>query len=105
MTDTGLSESVRRAVELQAAAAALGHDARVTQGIHWGFDVSSIEPPLIMYFGRSDDLVPMRVGMWMRAACPASRVTFVEGGHGLLFGHMGAVLHDFRAAIGLGPRA
>jgi len=92
-----VADAVAKAVEHRVSPSEAGHDAFLTQVKHWGVELADTKPPLVMYYGRDDDLVPLRIAQWMTQALENNlihKVCVVNGGHGLMFGQMDHILES-----------
>jgi pimeloyl-ACP methyl ester carboxylesterase len=47
----------------------------------WGFEVSSVNVPVYLTYGREDTLVPAAHGDWLAARLPGATVVVLEAGH------------------------
>jgi pimeloyl-ACP methyl ester carboxylesterase len=47
----------------------------------WGFDVSSVNVPVYLTYGREDTLVPAAHGDWLAAHLPDATIVVLEAGH------------------------
>ena len=68
----------------------------------WGFDVRAITPPVGVWFGDDDLMVPPRHGEWLGAhVAGAEVVRFADGGHiSIVEGRHGALLDALLALAG-----
>lgn len=89
--------TIRRASLLEALATPFGwYDDDMAFAQPWGFEVSSIDVPLEIRYGRHDVFVPPSHGDWLAAALPHADVTFwPDTGHLL----EEAILADYRALV------
>ncbi|MGB8650080.1 MAG: alpha/beta hydrolase [Mycobacteriales bacterium] len=89
--------SIRRESLLEALATPFGwYDDDMAFAQPWGFEVSSIDVPLEIRYGRHDVFVPPSHGDWLAAALPRADVIFRPD-----TGHLReeAILADYRALV------
>jgi pimeloyl-ACP methyl ester carboxylesterase len=69
----------------------------------WGFDVSSIAVPTLVYQGRQDAMVPFAHGEWLAAHVPGveSHLTDEDGHMTLVITELPAILADLKRVAGL----
>ncbi|MDP9182565.1 MAG: alpha/beta hydrolase [Actinomycetota bacterium] len=89
--------TIRRESLLEALATPFGwYDDDMAFAQPWGFEVSSVEVPLEIRYGRHDVFVPPSHGDWLAAALPHAEVVFWPN-----TGHLReeTILADYRALV------
>jgi pimeloyl-ACP methyl ester carboxylesterase len=67
----------------------------VLLGRPWGFRLEDIRPPVLLWQGEVDVLVPPAMGRHLAAKIPDCRATFFPGEGHLLFDHMREIAQAF----------
>jgi pimeloyl-ACP methyl ester carboxylesterase len=68
------------------------------EGRGWGFDLASIELPVMLSHGDRDEEVPLAHARWMADQIPRATLEVVEGAGHLIFGRLGPIAAALREA-------
>jgi pimeloyl-ACP methyl ester carboxylesterase len=66
------------------------------EGRDWGFDLASIEVPVMLWHGDRDDEVPLAHARWLAARIPGATLEIVENAGHLIFGRLAPVAAALR---------
>jgi pimeloyl-ACP methyl ester carboxylesterase len=69
------------------------------EGRSWGFDLASIEVPVMLWHGDRDDEVPLAHARWLAEQIPGATLEIVENAGHLIFGRLAPVAAALRGAI------
>jgi pimeloyl-ACP methyl ester carboxylesterase len=68
------------------------------EGRGWGFDLASIEVPVMLWHGDRDDEVPLAHARWLAGQIPGATLEIVENAGHLIFGRLAPVAAALRGA-------
>lgn len=90
------AENAAQALSTHDAALAMGHEMVLMQR-DWGFALSEVGAPAVLWHGELDRNVPVAHGRRIAATLPDCRATFIpNAGHYLVFDHWDAILASLR---------
>jgi len=73
-----------------------GEDFLTVLGRGLQLNLSDIGVPVLLFFGKSDDLVPLGTSAWLASRCSRPRLRLCSGGHGILFHQFISLLSELR---------